>query len=200
MGRPHQDPSVPAATVEFPPELLVREPAAASPRLAELKTFESRKIGRDEAPESGLGGALGATVFVLAILAGAFLLLRKLLGRSRLFAPGSAMRILARRPLAPKQEVILVEIGPRVLVIGATRESLSRLGEVTSAEEIAALRARCGIAPAPQSSEGPNGLFNRESRIENRESAPAPSYDGVLEELTRLRSTVRDWTREEVAP
>jgi flagellar biosynthetic protein FliO len=189
MGQPHQDPSVPAATVEFPPELLVREQAAPSPKLAELRSQENRKIGRDDAPESGLGGALGATVFVLAILAGAFLLLRKLLGRSRLFAPGSAMRVLARRPLAPKQEVILVEIGPRVLVIGATRESLSRLGEVTSAEEIAALRSRCGIEPAPA--------------VRPARPAPAPeapSYDGVVEELTRIRSTVRDWSRQEVAP
>src|SRR5688572_24578584 len=146
MGQPHQDPSVPAATADdFPPELIVREQPVASPRLAELKALESRKIGRDEPSEAGLGGAIGATVFVLAILAGGFLLLRKLLGRTRLFAPAAAMRILARRPLAPKQEVILVEIGPRVLVIGATRESLSRLGEVTSPEEISALRSRCGI-------------------------------------------------------
>lgn len=196
MGHPRQDPSVPAARVEFPAELLGEEAPPVSPRLEGLKKLETRKIGRDEAPESGLGGAIGATLFVVALLLGAFLLMRKLLGRSRLFASGSSMRVLARRPIAPRQEVILVEIGARVLVIGATRESLSRLGELTGAEEIAALRSRCGVstpdagstrpalpAPAPVAEEKPGG-----------------AYDGVIEELSRIRTTVRDWTRQEVAP
>ena len=193
MGAHLQDSSVPAAGVQIPAELLREEIAAPSPRLNELIAGQNKKIGEGVAPEAGLGGALGATAFVLALLFGAFLLLRKLLGRSRLFASGNAMKILARRPLAPRQEVILVEIGARVLVIGATRESLSRLGELTSAEEIAALRFKCGAVPAETSPV-------RSPRLHAEEPAApevAPAYDGVLEELSRIRTTVREWARQE---
>jgi len=192
MGAHPQDPTVPAAGVEIPAELLKDEAAPASPFLQNLKKHEERKIGRDPASEPGLGGAFAATVVVVALLLGAFLLLRKFMGRSRLFAPGSSMRVLARRPIAPRQEVVLVEIGPRVLVIGATRESLSRLGEITSAEEIAALRARCGAAPDSSAIRIP-----RAAEPPAEEARPAASYDGVLEELSKIRSTVRDWTRQE---
>ena len=196
MGASFQDPSVPAAGVDIPVELLKEEAPVASPLLQELKQAESRKLGPDGASEAGLGGALGATVFVLALLFGAFLLLRKFLGRSRLFAPGSAVRILARRPLAARQEVILVEIGARVLVIGSTRDSLSRLGEVTGAEEIAALRSRCGVAPAEPVPARPR-LALEETATPAPDVRPAAGYDGVVEELSRIRTTVRDWARQE---
>src|SRR5687768_6123816 len=135
MGAPLQDPSVPAARVEIPADMLKEEAPAVSPRLEELRKLEDKPIGRHSVPEPGLGGAFGATILVVGLLIGAFLVLRKFLGRSRLFAPASAVRILARRPLAPRQEVLLVEIGSRVLIVGATKDSLSRLGEVTAAEE-----------------------------------------------------------------
>jgi flagellar biogenesis protein FliO len=174
MGAPLQDQSVPAARVEIPAELLRDQAPVRSARLEELKQ------------------ALGATLVVVALLLGAFLLLRKFLGRTRLFAPAAALRVLARRPLAARQEVILVEVGSRILVVGATRESLSRLGEITGAEEIAAVRSRCGAAPAEAPAPRPTRA--------DAEPAPAPSYDGVLEELTKIRTTVRDWSRQEATP
>ena len=208
MGSSVQDPSVPAASVEIPAELLRGQESA--PPARELKKLESRKIGSGDAPETGLGGALAATLLVLGLLLGAFLLLRKLLGRTRLFASGTAMRVLARKPLAPRQEVVLVEIGARVFVVGATRESLTRLGEITGAEEIAALRSKCGAGspeparlsvsapepdePAPKASEAsPPGFALKVS-----EASPS-GFAGVAEELTRLRSTVRDWSRQEAS-
>ena len=197
MGVLLQDPSVPAASVEIPAELLREETPAPSAGLLEAKQAEGRKIGQGVSTETGLGGALGATVFVLAILLGAFLLLRKFLGRSRLFAQGSAMRVLARRPLAPRQEVILVEVGARVFVVGATRESLSRLGELTGAEEIAALRSQCGIAPATRVPVRRPRPAAEETPAAPAEAAPGPAYDGVLEELSRIRTTVREWARQE---
>lgn len=195
MGAHPQDPTVPALGVEIPADLLKDEAAPVSPFLQQMKKLEDRKIVRDNGAEPGLGGAFAATVVVVALLLGAFVLLRKFMGRSRLFAPGNSMRVLARRPIAPRQEVVLVEIGPRVLVVGATRESLSRLGEITSAEEIASLRARCGVASDSSSIRIPRVVEPAAAPAE--EARPAASYDGVLEELSKIRNTVRDWTRQE---
>jgi hypothetical protein len=194
MGAPLQDPSVPAARVEIPADMLKEETPAVSPRLEDLRKSESKQlIGRNSTPEPGLGGAFGATVLVVGLLIGAFLVLRKFLGRSRLFAPASAVRVLARRPLAPRQEVLLVEIGSRVLIVGATKDSLSRLGEVTGAEEVAALRSKCGVEAAPIRATRPL------AELPAPEVPPAAAYDGVIEELSKIRTTVRDWTRQEAA-
>ena len=194
---PFQEPSVPDARVEIPAELIRESSRPGGERRLESQKTDSPKLGQNASREPGLGGVFGATFLVLAILAGAFLLLRRFLGKSRLFAGGAAMRILARRPLAPRQEIVLVEIGSRVIVVGATRESLTRLGEITAAEELARLRARCGLGreegtadPAPS------------SKTSEPESAPAEpqaagGYQGVLEELSRIRTTVRDWARQE---
>lgn len=193
MGaRLFQEASVPDARVEIPAELLQESPRPGGERLLEYRKPDSPKIGQNATREPGLGGVFGATFLVLAILAGAFLLLRRFLGKSRLFAGGAAMRILARRPLAPRQEVILVEIGSRVIVVGATRESLTRLGEITAAEELARLRSRCGLGreePAAEASTSP--------QTPEPEIPATPGYQGVLEELSRIRTTVRDWARQE---
>jgi flagellar biogenesis protein FliO len=183
----HQDSTVPAVGVEIPSDLLRDDTPPPPGRLEDLKKLESRPLGRSAPDEPGLGGAFAATVLVVGLLIASFLVLRKFMARTPLFASGSAMRILARRPLAPRQEVILVEVGSRVLIVGASRESLTRLGEVTGADEIASLRARCGL-PASDS-------------VAAKAVRPAePSYDGVAEELSRLRSTVRGWSRQEATP
>ncbi|HEY3225586.1 MAG TPA: flagellar biosynthetic protein FliO [Planctomycetota bacterium] len=196
---PFQEPSVPDARVEIPAELIQESPRPGGERLLESKKSDSPIIGQNAPREPGLGGVFGATFLVLAILAGAFLLLRRFLGKSRLFAGGAAMRILARRPLAPRQEIVLVEIGSRVIVVGATREALTRLGEITAAEELARLRSRCGLSREEIAADAAPS-----SKISDPEAAPteapAPAgYQGVLEELSRIRTTMRDWSRQEAS-
>jgi len=194
---PFQEPSVPAPGVEIPAELMREIPRPEGGRRLESAKSESPKLGAGAPREPGLGGVFGATFLVLAILAGAFLLLRRFLGKSRLFAGGAAVRILARRPLAPRQEVVLVEVGSRVIVVGATRESLTRLGEITGAEELARLRSRCGLGREESSGEATPSPKTPELEGPGTEPAATPGYQGVLEELSRIRTTVRDWARQE---
>jgi len=194
---PFQDASVPDARVEIPAELMRESPRPQVERRLESSKSESPKLGTGASREPGLGGVFGATFLVLAILAGAFLLLRRFLGKSRLFAGGAAVRILARRPLAPRQEVVLVEIGSRVIVVGATRDSLTRLGEITSAEELARLRSRCGLAREEAAADAAASSTSPEPEMPATERPGAAGYQGVVDELSRIRTTVRDWARQE---
>lgn len=54
-------------------------------------------------------------------------------------APGAGMQLLARLAVAPKQNLLLVQVGRRLLVIGDSGHGLSTLCEITDAGEAGAL-------------------------------------------------------------
>jgi flagellar biogenesis protein FliO len=107
--------------------------------------------------------------------------------------------VLARKPLAPKQEIFLVEVGTRVFMIGSTRDHLSTLGEFTSPDEVAVLRAnlperkddslrrefhqslRDGLRGEEATTADPKGP--REERV----------FASIANELAEIRKTVRAW-------
>lgn len=52
---------------------------------------------------------------------------------------GGVVRVLARSPVAPRQQVLLLQIGRRVLVVADNGTQLSALSEIRDADEIAQL-------------------------------------------------------------
>jgi hypothetical protein len=126
---------------------------------------------------------------VFGLLGGAFLLLRRFARGTRLLG-GGAIEVLARRALGPRQEVFLVDVGPRVFLIGATRDRLSPLGAFAP-EEAAELRARLGAAPAEPAA--------RPAPARAPDAGPPPAgddgdpYDTLVEELAEIRKTVHAW-------
>ncbi len=91
---------------------------------------------------------------VLAVIAGIALLLRRLVPAVRTMN-GSAIEVLGRNHLSPKQSLALVRVGRRVLLIGVTAERLNTLCEVDDAEEVADLLVR---APSGRRSDQPAGF------------------------------------------
>lgn len=101
------------------------------------------------AEEPSAGGFVFWTVVVAAAAAGGLALLRRSLRGSSFGGAGSAIGVLARRAVGPRQELILVEVGPRVLLIGSTREGLSTLAEFSDARDIGRLKgSELPAAPA----------------------------------------------------
>jgi flagellar biosynthetic protein FliO len=179
-----------AAGVELPPapaaapeaaRVLIPEPAADRPVV--------------ERPESGpsLGSFLLASFLVLGLLVGAFVLLKRFGRNSRFLAGGGVIQVLARKPLGQRQEIFLVEVGPKVLVVGSTKEHLTTLGEIGAADDLAVLRA--GL---PKRGEDSARLAFRESLREGlREEETVPPaekvYDSIAGELEEIRKTVKAW-------
>lgn len=96
------------------------------------------------------GGNVG---MALAAVIGLILCLRwgsrKLLA---LPAPGRTshlMQVVARTSLAPRQQVLLVRVGRRLMVVGDSGGALSALGQITDADEVAALLGQAKSAAAP---------------------------------------------------
>ena len=70
--------------------------------------------------------------------------------------PSGVLEILGRYPLARGQQLVLLRLMSRVVLLHQTRNSLSTLSEVTDADEVAALLAR--VEAATRS--GPPGRFH----------------------------------------
>jgi flagellar biogenesis protein FliO len=115
-------------------------------------------------------------ILALAIVLGIIFALRWV-GRKYFPAVGpkasSAVRVLSRSPIAPKRQVLLVQVGRRVLVLADNGTQLNPLSEITDADEVAGLIGQTASSAAP-------GVFDsafgkaRES-FEDTMPAPAPS-------------------------
>jgi flagellar biosynthetic protein FliO len=190
--------SVPAAIPSAPPALPLPAAAESVPALPALAIpaqdppRQARFLEDRPEPGPSVAGFVAGSVVVVALLGGALFLLRRYGRNARILGVGGPVRVLARTPLGPRQDVFLVEIGPRVFVIGSTREHLSALGEFSGPDEVAALRA--GLSARPEDSR--RAEF-RDSLREGLRDHEAPREDRVFasiaDELAEIRKTVRAW-------
>jgi flagellar biogenesis protein FliO len=211
LGAAVQDPApAPAAEsadlrVTLPPALPARpspdaapvapDPAKPSGPLA-IPVDEARRVPRplEEKSEPGpsLGGFMAGSFAVVGFLGVAFLLLRRFAKNSRLRGAAGAIRVLARKPLGPKQEIFLVEVGTKVFMIGSTREHLSTLGEFAQPDELAQLRAKL-----PESREDSHRMEFSQSLREGLRDQEQPReervFASIADELAEIRKTVRAW-------
>lgn len=149
-----------------------------------------------ERPESGpsLGGFLGASIVVMALLVGLFVLLKRFGRGSKFLAGGGAISVLGRKTLGQRQEVLLVEVGTKVFLVGSTRDHLTTLGEFANPDEVAVLRANL-----PGRKDDSMKLAFRDSLREGLkdEEDPQPAtarvFDSIAGELAEIKKTVRAW-------
>jgi len=193
-------------TVSVPPALsspqsapdlapVVARPPDDKPGAPAIPAQDPPRTGRvlEDRPDAGpsVGGFVVGSLAVVALLGGALLILRRFGKNSRFLGAGGPIRVLARKPLGPKQEVFLVEVGTRIVMIGSTREHLTALGEFSGPDEVAALRASLQPRDDSQRSEFReslrDGLRDQEAPREER------VFASIADELAEIRKTVRAW-------
>ncbi|HEX7898139.1 MAG TPA: flagellar biosynthetic protein FliO [Planctomycetota bacterium] len=192
-----QDPAdVP--TVQLPPLPAEEQakPAAPPPARLVVPPVEARRIADGATASDGpsLAGFVTASIGVVALLGGAVWLLRKYGKTSRFLGGGGPIRVLGRKSVGARQEILLIEVGPRVLVVGATRDRLSALGEIANPDEVAVLRA-----DLPARREESAATAFKDTLREGLKGAPAPAedakgvYASIADELADIRKTVHAW-------
>lgn len=101
---------------------------------------EGRRLSRDG---NGVLDGWGQTVIALAVVAAVVLGLRYLLkrfsGTARLTGRGGVIEVLARAPVLPRQHLLLVRMGRRLVLLGSAPGGLRTLAEITDPEEVAEL-------------------------------------------------------------
>ena len=119
---------------------------------------------------------LGRLVLALGIVIGLILSLRKLFGRF-VQQPGQSpgvVKLISRTAIAPRQQIVLIQIGKRVVALSDSAGAVTRICEITDADEIAGLLGRDAEPVTSFSSE----LTAAESRIASFESTP-PSGEQI---------------------
>jgi flagellar biosynthetic protein FliO len=145
-------------------------PADPAPLRSTLDSEPIRRRAPDnggQTPASGRsqGMELSRVGMALAVVIALILLLRW--GGKKLFQKGGmsrstrAVQVLARAPLAPRQHIVLVRVGRRVLVVGECGSQMNPLCEITDGDEIAALLGQLQDEKLTLPGRAFNSLFQR---------------------------------------
>ncbi len=150
---------------------------------------------RTETPWYATG--LGSLTIVLALVAALFLLLRR-------WAPGAktsdsgVMRVAARLPLGARQQLVLVQVGRRLMLAGIAGDNMSSLGEISEPDEVAELLARCGRRGRAPVADFDDAMQSARSEYEepavglqSHPAAPAPPTVSGERPVTELLKRVR---------
>jgi flagellar biosynthetic protein FliO len=83
----------------------------------------------------------------LAAVIGLILLLRwavRRIGVGRLGMNSRVMQVIARYPISHKQQIVIVQVGRKLLVVGDSGQHLTALSEISDPDEVAAVLGQMG--------------------------------------------------------
>ncbi len=178
--------------------------SAASHQPASVDPIESQPLGtprgsdfeQDPAePPSAMGWpSLLNTLAALGVVIGLIFLLRAVVtrvsGRGAVAAQSPMLEVLTRVSVAPRQHVLLVRIGNRILVVGeASTTGLRTLADIDDPEEVAGLLAQA-VAHQPNSM---TRSFNQLMQRFNRQHPPdiMPDTQSLIEQIDDTDNTRR---------
>ena len=138
----------------------------------------------------------------------ALILLLRFGARRFLDLPGGqrstgAVQVLSRTVLAPRQHVVLLKVGKRIIVVGDSGGQMSSLGDIADPDEVASLVGHIREEKLTVSAKAFGSLFRRakddlEEAPETESHSPAPISDQFAEapaedpELTSTREEISD--------
>lgn len=139
---------------------------APAPTPGVQSTFENEKIGGDidstaTGATRGPAGAVAESdsglprvLLALAVVVLIIFVLRALARKMQLVPGGAksskAVRVLSRTSLSPRQQVIVLQVGSRLIVIGDSGGRLSPLSAITDPNEVAALIGQTHAEATPR--------------------------------------------------
>ena len=133
---------------------ILRPEQAPSPTLPEASAAQGkswkarvRKKIEGHADKPGVSLSPWSAAGALAVVVGLILLLARLFRRNAPLFPQSlpqeALEILGRHFVDPRQTIVLVRIGARILVVGSSANGLSSLGQIDDPVEVDVLAGIC---------------------------------------------------------
>ena len=186
------------ATAAASPSALGSEPLRTSVQQRERQgdlTSDTRAPGMDY---PRVLGALAGVVGLILLLRWCGARFVPAAGRR----PNRAVEVLARCPLSPKQQVMLLRLGRRLIVVGECGSQLNSLCEITDPDEVAALVGQLQEDRSASVSRAFGTMFWRSRRRFAPEETPADppvledaeeqaTVASAREELNGLRERVR---------
>ena len=145
-------------------------------------------------------GALGGVIGLIFLLRA---MLRRLLGQTGSGGDRSWLEVLGRLNVAPRSQILLIRLGPRLLVVGQSAGTLSCLANIDDPEEVAGLLAAISSSRPHSATEAFDGLvgrFNREypdheRLVEEGDDAGEFKVDRARNGISHLLARVRHMGR-----
>jgi flagellar biogenesis protein FliO len=138
--------AAPATAPASQPYSPARTAAGLVPLRREVSQTQPARAATTKAsaePPAAPGFDLGRVAGALAIVLGLIFALRWLMGRTlqpgRMVGATGAVQVLSRSPLSPRQHLLLLRVGRRLIVAADCNGQLSSLSEITDPDEVAAL-------------------------------------------------------------
>jgi len=130
-----------------------------------------------------------ALIYVLAVV------VRKVApGSARMFSSRSVL-VRGRTFIAPKQSLVLVEVGKRILVLGVTQQTITLVSEITDPDEVSSIKQAAASEENRSISSGFRDIFRRATREtrQTTEQATQGSLAGVKDDLDELLRRTQAW-------
>jgi flagellar biogenesis protein FliO len=116
---------------------------------------------------------------------------RRLLGLPATAGAGGAIQVLSRSTLSPKQQLMLIQVGRRIVLVANCGAQMNPLCEITDPEEIAGLVGQLQRRPAESAAGSFLSLFGRAGKRFNENDQEPESHIGI-EEDDSPREAVED--------
>jgi flagellar biogenesis protein FliO len=167
----------------------------AAPALAQSRDVEYEPVpGPGGSLTDGNGGDVWGWLKMLGglglIAGGAYAVKRFAVRRWRPMGTSpranETMKVIGRSPLAPRQELVLVKLGRRVVMVASGPDGSRTLSEVTDPAEVAELLAAMGQSPGDAADNG-----SPEPRQMSAGGATGPDWPGEQTEAGRLSEMTR---------
>ncbi len=156
-----------------------KEPLTVRPRGA--------KSGAERSAGGGVLQWYSGGVWPLVIVLGILMLLCWIVRRwnpSVRAAESGVLRTAARVGVGPKQQIVLVQLGRRYVLVGVCGDGMRVLSEIDDPDEVAELAARTGTSLARGAGAFDHQLLEQASNFVEPESVPE-----VAQDVTRRRSS-----------
>ena len=126
-----------------------------------VENANQAKASADSVDWTRLCAAMGIVIVLIMVLRFAML---RLFPGARLGKGSGAVRVIARTAIAPRQQVMLLQVGRRVVVVGDSAGTLSPLAQIEDPDEAAMLIGQIETAAAdatPAAASRFRAIFNR---------------------------------------
>jgi flagellar biogenesis protein FliO len=165
----------------------------------------SKQAAAQEGAAQGDGGrygwmvkTVGALVLVLCLIFAAKAALGRMTGSVSSSGFNPAVEVLSRVAIAPRNHILLIRLGKRVLVLSDSSAGLRKLADVSDPDEVAGLLASVSVAKPNSISHGFSQLlrrFNSDYRLEEAREEGADhgehAVDRARHEVGSLLNRVR---------
>lgn len=178
------------------PEAAPTRPGAAPPSDAERIPLRPDGAGKAAAKSSSSSWSASRVVMSLAAVLALIFVLRwgskRFLGISASSSLGQSIRVVGRTMLSPRQQLILLQVGKRLVLIANSGSSVSTLCQISDDDEVASL-----LGSAQRSKDDARGAFpsllgKEQARLPQAETAsddPEPEAIETSADEPELKQT-----------